>query len=262
MTLHHELHGPPGAPTILFSPGLGGSARYWEPHVAAFLAAGFRVLLYDHRGTGRSPDTLPPRHTIDDMATDALAVLDAAGIARAHMVGHAIGALIALAIAGRAPGRLHRLVLINAWTRMPAPTLRCFEARLALLRHAGREAFVAAQPIFLYPARFLAEQAARIDHECAAALSHLPPDGNIVARIDAARRFDAGDLSALGHQALVIAARDDVLVPDLASEALAAALPRARLVRLDGGHACNVTAPRAFETICLAFLEEGQELRP
>ena len=254
MTLHHELHGPAGAPAILFSPGLGGSARYWEPHVDAFLNAGFRVLLYDHRGTGRSPGTLDASCTIDDMADDALAVIDAAGLGRAHLVGHAIGALIALALAKRAPARLDRLVLINAWTRMPAPTVRCFEARLALLRHAGRAAFVAAQPIFLYPARFLAEHAERIDKECAAALSHLPSDGHIVARIDAARGFDAGDLSGVEQRALVIAARDDVLVPDLASEVLAAALPDATLARLDGGHACNVTAPQAFEKLCVAFL--------
>ena len=255
MTLHHELHGTPGAPAILFSPGLGGSARYWEAHVDAFVAAGFRLLAYDHRGTGRSPDVLDATHTIDDMADDALAVLDAAGIERAHMVGHAIGALIALAIAKRAPARLDRLVLINAWMRMPAPTIRCFEARLALLRHAGRAAFVAAQPIFLYPARFLAEHAERIDEDCAAALDHLPPDENITARIEAARRFDAGDLSGVAHRSLVIASRDDVLVPDLASEELAAALPNAALVRLDGGHACNVTAPREFERLCVEFLK-------
>ncbi len=255
MTLHHELPGPPGAPAILFSSGLGGSARYWDPHVDAFVAAGFRVLRYDHRGTGRSPDLLNSSHTIDDMADDALAVLDAAGIERAHMVGHAIGALIALAIAKRAPARLDRLVLINAWMRMPAPTIRCFEARLALLRHAGRAAFVAAQPIFLYPARFLAENAERIDRECATAFDHLPSDENIIARIEAARRFDAGDLSRVAHEALVIASRDDVLVPDLASEGLAAVLPGATLVRLDGGHACNVTAPRDFEALCLEFLK-------
>lgn len=153
MTVHHELHGPAGAPAILFSPGLGGAGRYWAAHVDAFVAAGFRVLLYDHRGTGRSPDTLEPSHTIEAMAADALAVLDAAAIGHAHMAGHAIGALIALAIARRAPARLDRLVLINAWQRMPAPTIRCFEGRLALLRHAGRAALVAAQPIFLYPAR-------------------------------------------------------------------------------------------------------------
>lgn len=60
----------------------------------------------------------------------------------------------------------------------------------------------------------------------------------------------------------MIASRDDVLVPDLASEGLAAALPGATLVRLDGGHACNVTAPRDYERLCLAFLKEGEGLCP
>ena len=252
MTIHHELAGPPGAPTVLFSSGLGGSARYWDANVDAFGRAGFRVLRYDHRGTGRSPDTLAPDHTIADMADDALAVLDAAGIERAHMVGHAIGGLVALALAARAPARLDRLVIVNAWDSMPAPTQRCFAARLALLRHAGRAAFVAAQPIFLYPARFLAANAGRIEAECEAALAHLPPDANIVARIEAARRHV---VAPVAHDTLLIAARDDVLVPDLASEALARLLPHARLARLDGGHCCNLTAPRPFEAICLDFLQ-------
>jgi len=53
--------GPKGAPTILLSAGLGGSANFWAPQMKS-LTASFNVLLYDHRGTGRSVRTLTEPH--------------------------------------------------------------------------------------------------------------------------------------------------------------------------------------------------------
>ncbi len=231
------------APVLLLSAGLGGLASYWTPQLDAY-AAEHRVVLLDHRGTGRNRDTLPDALTIADMADDALSVLDRLGVSRCRFVGHAIGGLIGFAMAMKRPGLVERIVAINAWISTNAHTARCFRVRADLLRHAGVEAFVRAQPIFLFPADWLAAHVDRVAAEEAAALAHFPGEATVLRRIAAALDFDMERwVRMIDVPTLVVAARDDVLVPSACSVRLAAELPRSRLALLAYG-ATPATSPR------------------
>ncbi len=253
--LYHELHGPEDGEPLILSPGLGGSAGYWTPNCAA-LAERYRVILYDHRGTGRSDRALPPRVTVDDFADDILSLMDGLGIERAHIVGHAAGGVAGLALAVKAPERLDRMVVVNGWAKADPHFLRCFEVRLNLLRHVGVEAFLRAQPIFLYPASWVSVRTAELDAELPHQIADFPGVATMEKRIAALAAFDmTGRLQGLDEKVLVLVADDDMLVPSYAGELLCGELGCAHLAVLPtGGHACNVTRPDRFNEPVLAWL--------
>lgn len=253
--LYYELHGPADAPALLLSSGLGGSGSYWTLNLPR-LAEHFRIILYDHRGTGRSSRSLPDTVTVDDFADDMLILLDALDVERSHILGHAAGGIAALALALKAPERAGQLVVVNGWAKADPHFLRCFEARLNLLRHAGIEAFLRAQPIFLYPANWISENDGALNAELHHQIAGFPAIATMEKRIAALAAFDVtGKLAHLADSTLVIVAEDDMLVPSIAGETLARELGGARHVVMQwGGHACNVTAPEAFNSIVLDFL--------
>jgi aminoacrylate hydrolase len=246
------------ASTVLLSAGLGGLGHFWRPQLEA-LGAHHRVILYDQRGTGANAGDLPEDYSIAHMADDVIEVLDDAGVASCHFAGHALGGLVGLELARRAPSRFDSLVLVNAWAHVDSHTRRCFDARLALLKHVGVEAYVRAQPIFLYPAAWLSEHEDVVAKEEAAGIAHFQGKDNLLKRLAALLAFDATPgLAGIHTPAFIAASRDDVLVPFTRSQHLAASLPNATLwLTAEGGHGFTVTDPAPFNAAMLTFLAEN-----
>lgn len=251
--LYWESHG--AGPPLILSAGLGGSGNYWLPNLPA-LAASHRVILYDHRGTGRSDRALPETVTVEQMGDDILALIDGLGLEKATIVGHAAGAVAGLAAALKSPDRIDRLVLVNGWSKPDPHFARCFDARLALLRDSGPRAYVAAQPIFLFPANWISEHHAQLEAETETHLAHFAGAETYEKRIAALRAFDVdARLSQISAPTLALAAEDDMLVPSNCSRRLAEGIRGARLAMMGwGGHGCNVTDPAGFDARVLEFL--------
>lgn len=253
--LWYEWHGPEDAEPLILSSGLGGSASFWAPNLETF-AARFRVLLYDHRGTGRSDRALPERVTVEDMALDVLGLMDGIGLTRAHFLGHAAGALIGLALAARAPERVGRLAMFNGWASLDPYTARCFDVRLALLRDSGPEMYLRAQPLFLYPPDWTSAATEYLDGQAALQLEEFPGAATVEKRIAAVREWDCRAwLADVATEVLVLATADDALVPAHCARDLAGGLPNsARKLQFYGGHASNVVEPEDFHERVLPWL--------
>jgi aminoacrylate hydrolase len=268
--LYYEVHGGPPSgefgtdrETVILSAGLGGSGAFWAPQMAALLER-FRVVLYDHRGTGRSVRAQTDPHSVAAMADDIVKVMDALGLAKAHVVGHAAGGNAGLALALAHPDRVARLVVVNGWSRPDPHIKRCFDTRLALLNNTGVAAYVHAQPLFLYPADWLSAHHAQLEAEEPHHVANFPPLDVMRARIQALLDFDIDDdLPRIAGPVLVSASADDILVPLACSRRLAQRLANATLdIAPWGGHGFTVTAPETFNSRLLSFLggdlQEGE----
>lgn len=169
-----SLSPPPyaDAPVVVLISGLGGSGSYWLPQLAV-LEQEYQIVCYDQRGTGNNPDTLAEDYSIAQMATELHQALVAAGIEHYAVVGHALGALVGMQLALDYPASVTALVSVNGWLRINAHTRRCFQVRERLLHSGGAQAWVEAQPLFLYPADWMAARAPRLEAEDALALAHF-----------------------------------------------------------------------------------------
>lgn len=233
-----------GQPLLLIS-GLAGSAAFWDDN-AATLARSFQVLRFDQRGIGASARGSAPC-TIEQLAKDCLAVLDAAGIERATILGHSTGGCIGLSLARQMPARLDGLILSGSWLKQNRYMTALFETRLAILDQHPR-AYAATAALMAYPPTWL--EAHWNVYETAVATAPDTPEAKQVVRerIDALRAFDAsGWAGELPVPTLILGARDDMIVPAFLQEELAAAMPEARKTLLDtGGHFFPISRPDAF----------------
>src|SRR4051812_14205955 len=107
-------------PPVVFIQGVGVHGDGWRPQVDAF-APRIRCLTFDNRGMGRSQPVGEPL-TVERMAGDALALMDAQGWESAHVVGHSLGGLVALVLAMRARDRARSLSLLCTFASGRAAT--------------------------------------------------------------------------------------------------------------------------------------------
>jgi aminoacrylate hydrolase len=256
--MHFDIHGrtEPDAPTIILSSGLGGSGSYWTPQIPA-LAPHFRVVTYDHRGCGKTGGTVPESGGISAMADDVMEIVKALDLKQFAFMGHALGGLIGLELALRHPEMISRLILINAWSKADPHSGRCFDVRIELLEKSGVPAFVKAQPLFLYPAQWMAENAERMASDEAHGIAHFQGRENVLQRIAALRAFDVdARLGEISTPTLAVATRDDLLVPYSRSLRLVDGMPNAELALSDfGAHAVNIVHPDPFNETVLSFLK-------
>ena len=241
---------------LLLIPGLGGAAEFWEP-IVPFLAKRNRVVAMDHRGAGRSDRPLAT-YSIEQIATDAVRLMDVLGIGRAHVSGHSTGGVIAQTLALDHPGRVGCLVISGSWAQFDARMALLFQARAEVLECAGPKVYQRLTHALGFPAAWIEGHGAQLEAAVAAAEVNLAPLEVTLERIRMLARTDRSkELAGIAAPTLIIGAPDDPMVPFYQSEQLAAAIPGARLERIAGSHFFPRVRPDRFATIVGDFLEEN-----
>ncbi|MBJ2128925.1 pyrimidine utilization protein D [Alteromonas sp. IB21] len=256
--LHYEIHGltSPDAPTVVFSSGLGGAAKFWQPQLADF-TQGYRVITYDQLGTNKSEADLCSEYSILHMADELDVLLKKLEVQQCHFVGHALGGLVGLQLALTQPDLLKSMVLVNAWSSPNPHTLRCFDIRKALLAADRKDMYLQLQALLLFPPDWIAQNAEHLEEEEAHLLNHFPNVNNLLARIGALSTFDIDDkLKGITTPTFALANKDDTLVPWQRSQMLVDRMPNAELSVMEyGGHASSITVPDAFNKLVLEYLQ-------
>ncbi|MBS7537999.1 alpha/beta fold hydrolase [Ancylobacter lacus] len=243
-----------GLPVILVH-GVGMALEAWEPQVAV-LAANHEVIALDMPGHGGS--SLPPADArLSDYSAQVVGLMDALGLSQAVVIGHSMGALVALDVALAHPGRVCGVVALNAvYCRSPEQRA-AVEARAAALAEQGAGASHAAAVDRWFgtpvpPA--LADHAATVLR----LLEACDPVGyartyRLFATSDEAHR---ANLPSLAVPALFMTADGDPNSTPAMSQAMAAAVPLGRCEVLAGErHMMNLTAPTAVNAALLRFLD-------
>jgi 3-oxoadipate enol-lactonase len=140
ITFNYRIDGDRGAPFVMLSNSLATDVTMWDAQAAA-LASSFQVLRYDQRGHGKT-EAPAGRYTFDLLIEDAIALMDALGIARTHFVGLSMGGVTAMGLAQRHSDRLDRVVICDSPCASTPATAAQWEERIAIAQKDGMEPLV------------------------------------------------------------------------------------------------------------------------
>jgi 3-oxoadipate enol-lactonase len=229
VALHYEAAGPEDGHVVLMGGSLGTTLAMWDEQ-AGPLAERFRVVRFDHRGHGGSP-VVPGPYSMADLGGDVYALIDSLGVERASYVGISIGAMVGTWVAAHAPARVERLALISTAAHVPPP--EAWSERAAAVEQAGTVAAVADGVL----ARWLTPAYAERHPEQLARLRNMLVATSPAAYAGCCRALQRMDLRAdlprIAAPTLVVVSAQDPSTPPEHGEAVAAAIPGARLERLD-----------------------------
>ena len=248
-TFNVEVEGPQDAPVLMISNSLGSNLHMWDDQIPA-LSKHFRIVRYDSRGHGASAAPTGP-YSLEQLGKDALAILDALGVKKAHWMGLSKGGAVGQWLLLNAPDRIERAVLANTAAQFGGAD--AWNERLRIVREQGMAGLVQAVIDRWFTKEFQAkapETIARIR----AAFEMTPSEG-YAACMAALRDLDLRDaIRNIRNQVLVIIGKNDPATPPEAGKAIAAAIPGARLVELDAAHLSNIEAAEDFNKTVIDFL--------
>lgn len=249
--LYWRADGDEGKPSLLLLNSLGTDHAMWDA-VMAFLLRDFRVLRMDTRGHGAS-DVPKGDYTLSMLARDAVAVLDAAGVARAHVCGLSMGGMTALELASEHPERVERIIGANTSAQMSSDLMR---ERAALVRQKGMQAVLDAVIGRFFTQSFRDRKPPLLGSTRATLLA-TEPEGYAACCMAIAGMKLKDKLGRVKAPLLVINGAQDISTPPAEhGELIAKAVAGASSVMIDAAHLSAIEQPEAFAGAVVAFLTQ------
>jgi 3-oxoadipate enol-lactonase len=250
--MHYTLDGPAGAPVVMLSHSLATDLSMWDPQMDA-LRARYRVLRYDTRGHGGT-DAPAAAYTLDQLADDARALLQALGIARTHWCGLSMGGMIGQALALKHPELFATLSLCDTSSRIPAEARPLWADRVKIAETQGMEPLVDPTLARWLTAPFR-EQRKDVVSGVAAMIRSTPPQGyagccHAISALDLTDR-----ISAISMPTLIVVGEEDQGTPVAASKVINERIKGSELVIIpSAAHLSNLEQPELFTAALTRFL--------
>ena len=251
--INYELSGNENGPVVVMSHSLGSSSVMWEPQLKA-LEDHYRLLRFDTRGHGKSDAPQGP-YTLEQLAGDAIALLDTLQIDRVHFVGLSMGGMIAQCLALGHVDRLISLALCDTAAVIPDEAQPIWQERIDTTRKKGMAAGVdeTLQRWFTQP--YLSRMPPEVE-VIRSQFLNTPAEG-FIGCSEAIRRLNyLEQLAAIQLPVLIIVGEDDPGTPVSAAEAIHARIETSELVILpSAAHLSNIEQADAFNQSLVKFLD-------
>jgi pimeloyl-ACP methyl ester carboxylesterase len=249
----------PALPTIVFIHGAQNDHTVWALQTRYLAHHGFGVLAVDLPGHGRSKGAALT--TVEAMAAWLLAVLDAAGVHKAALVGHSMGSLIALEAAFQAHDRVSALALVGTTYPMKVAdallaTARDDEPRAIDMVNAWSHSSIAHKPSAPAPGFYVMNGSRRLMQR----MSALNPDQLFFTDFTACNNYANGDVAAASVTCptLFLFGSKDMMTPARSTKLLTSAIAHGKVVTVHAGHQLMSEAPDAVLDALLYFLNRSQ----
>jgi 3-oxoadipate enol-lactonase len=252
INVNYTLDGPATAPVVTLSHSLAADLTMWDPQMPA-LTQKYRVLRYDTRGHGGTDAPASP-YTLEQLAEDARALLQALGVARTHWIGLSMGGMIGQTLALSSPGLFQSLSLCDTSSRIPAEAKPLWQERIKTAETQGMEPLVEPTIGRWFTAPFRETGKLVIDG-IRARIRATNPSG-YAGCCAAISQLDLTDkITAIKLPTLVVVGEEDQGTPVAASRAIQAQIAGSQLeIIKSASHLSNLEQPEEFTRIVTTFL--------
>ena len=250
ININYQIDGPDGAPWIVFSNSLATTIAMWDEQADA-LKNSYRVLRYDQRGHGGT-DAPAGRYAFDTLLADAITLLNALSITKAHFAGLSMGGATALGLAERHLDRFQSIIVCDSPCQSTRQSSQQWEERIAVAQKQGIAALVEPTVSRWFPPEILAKNPPHVD-KVRAMIRATPVDGFIGCAAALADHDYAAAIAGVKCSVLFLVGEKDA--PARAMRKLHEKLPGSRYVALPGaGHISNMDRPAEFNLAVAEFL--------